>query len=50
MATKQLGMDRKMLEMIAGDLADELARSMYHKLVLLKAIPEIEAVKKVRLR
>ncbi len=46
MVTAQINMNKKMLEM----MVEELARRMYYKLVLMKAIPEIEAIKRGKLK
>ena len=36
-------MDKKTVKNIANSLADEMARKMYYKLLMLKFLPEIKA-------
>jgi hypothetical protein len=42
--------DKEMIKNIANSLAEELAKRMYSKLLLLRFLPEIKAVEKRKLK
>jgi|FaiFalDrversion2_1042247.scaffolds.fasta_scaffold11046_1 CRISPR/Cas system-associated protein Cas5 (RAMP superfamily) len=42
--------EKQLIKSIANSLAEEMAREMYYKLLLLKFLPEIKAVEEGRLK
>ena len=44
--SKSGGVDKALIKEIADSLASEMAEKMYYKLMLLKFLPEIDAVRK----
>jgi len=42
--------DEEMIKSIADSLAEEMARKMYYKLLMLKFLPEIKAVQEKKLK
>jgi hypothetical protein len=47
---KGVEISREMIKSIANSLAEEMARKMYYKLLMLKFLPEIKAVEKGKLK
>ena len=43
---KRMVMDKELIESIA----DDIARSMYHKILMLKFLPEIDAIEKDKIK
>jgi len=46
----QHAIDRELIKGIAESLADELAKKMYYKLLMLKFLPEIQAIERESLK
>ena len=48
--TENVKIDRKLIKNIADSLAEEMAKKMYYKLLMLRFLPEIKAIEKGRLK
>ena len=48
--TERVKIDKELIRSIADSLAEEMARRMYYKLLLLKFLPEIKAVEMGKLK
>jgi hypothetical protein len=48
--TESIKIDRELIKSVADSLAEEMARRMYYKLLILKFLPEIKAVEKGKLK
>ena len=47
---KNIKIEKQLIKSIANSLAEEMARKMYYKLLLLKFLPEIKAVEEGKLK
>jgi hypothetical protein len=47
---QRLKIDRGLISEVAGSLADEMSKKMYHKLLMLRFLPEVKLIENGKLR